>query len=79
VLGLSQAHLVAPLICGAELPMPRATRLAKRAALRASTDELARYLPSCASSCSPDIVTTPSYSLVVNIDALEVHVLATGL
>lgn len=41
VLGVSQAHVVALLIRGAELPMPRAIRSADRAALRASTDELA--------------------------------------
>ena len=41
VLGVSQARMVALLVRGAELPMPRAIRSAERAALRASTDELA--------------------------------------
>ena len=41
VLGISQARMVALLVRGAELPMPRAIRSADRAALRASTDELA--------------------------------------
>jgi hypothetical protein len=41
VLGVSQARVVTLLIRGAELPMPRATRSVERAALRASTDELA--------------------------------------
>lgn len=41
VLGISQACMVALLVRGAELPMPRAIRSADRAALRASTDELA--------------------------------------
>lgn len=41
VLGLSQARLVALLIRRAKLPMPVAARAADRAALRASTDQLA--------------------------------------
>lgn len=41
LLGLSQARLVALLIRRAELPMPAASRASDRAALRASTDQLA--------------------------------------
>jgi len=41
LLGLSQARLIALLIRHAELPKPAASRASDRAALRASTDELA--------------------------------------
>lgn len=41
LLGLSQARLIALLIRHAELPAPAAARTADRAALRASTDQLA--------------------------------------
>lgn len=41
LLGLSQARLIALLIRHAELPMPAASRASDRAALRASTDQLA--------------------------------------
>jgi len=41
LLGLSQARLVALLIRHAELPAPAASRASDRAALRASTDQLA--------------------------------------